>query len=415
MGATSDTSVRSARPRARAIRDLREWIAKGQLRTGDVLPSEEKLADRLKVARMTLRAALKQLELDGLVVQRGRYRVVAEASAPAVTTSRSIAILSGEPRMNPATTRQPGWDHFVLLSAVDTIRAAGLNALWLQSGKWDETEIRALVAERARGLMVFRYAFRTDVGQRLVSAAQKAGIPTVIYGFEDGMPACDSVSSDHVLGQYLVTRHLLERGRRRILRFWKGVPAEMDANLERPNWLRRRDEGYERALKEAGLSVLDSVEYRSPISSGASARGFAMEARLAAGFLIEHLTGPDPVDAIVCNTDGATGVVAAACELLGKKPNVDVLIAGYDNYFRETPEQAFYPFAPCATVDRNNLQVGQELAGLLLARMNGELSAEPQHRLVTPTLIPTTEVRTEDTWSVSMSNSVTLGTTGGSL
>jgi len=69
---------------------LREWIVSGELRPGDELPSESRLAAEFGVARGTVRAAVAALERAGLVdvvPAKGRYVRDAsgriEATAPA--------------------------------------------------------------------------------------------------------------------------------------------------------------------------------------------------------------------------------------------------------------------------------------------------------------------------------------------
>ena len=53
--------------------NLKEKIAKGELKVGDKLPNEERLADSYGVSRMTVRSAITQLVNEGLVKrQQGR-------------------------------------------------------------------------------------------------------------------------------------------------------------------------------------------------------------------------------------------------------------------------------------------------------------------------------------------------------
>lgn len=63
-------------------------------------------------------------------------------------------------------------------------------------------------------------------------------------------PAFDSISVDNVQGGYLATRHLIKLGHTRI--------AHITANPEPPPAIQRR-QGYEKALKEAGLKVESSL------------------------------------------------------------------------------------------------------------------------------------------------------------
>lgn len=59
---------------------LRGQIEAGELRSGDSIPSERELAERLKVSRMTVRAAIDRMVNDGLLHrQRGRSTVVSGA------------------------------------------------------------------------------------------------------------------------------------------------------------------------------------------------------------------------------------------------------------------------------------------------------------------------------------------------
>ena len=49
---------------------LREDIRRGRVRTGDALPSESQLCEKFQVSRITVRQALHQLQLEGLVLPK---------------------------------------------------------------------------------------------------------------------------------------------------------------------------------------------------------------------------------------------------------------------------------------------------------------------------------------------------------
>ncbi|HLJ99288.1 MAG TPA: winged helix-turn-helix domain-containing protein [Streptosporangiaceae bacterium] len=50
--------------------DLRDAITSGQLEDGDLLPSEQELLDHYRVARMTIRAATRVLQDEGIAAAR---------------------------------------------------------------------------------------------------------------------------------------------------------------------------------------------------------------------------------------------------------------------------------------------------------------------------------------------------------
>ena len=74
VDATFDVEpVRTTRTFESAIEHLTEAIEQAGLRTGDKLPNESVLAERLGISKPTLRQALRVLELSGLVeVRRGK-------------------------------------------------------------------------------------------------------------------------------------------------------------------------------------------------------------------------------------------------------------------------------------------------------------------------------------------------------
>jgi len=56
----------------RVYREISKEIENGALRPGDRLPSERWLCDELGVSRATVRRAIEELTVDGLVEGRGR-------------------------------------------------------------------------------------------------------------------------------------------------------------------------------------------------------------------------------------------------------------------------------------------------------------------------------------------------------
>ena len=109
---------------------LRTDIAKGVYISGDLLPSEYELCDVYHVARMTVRRALEQLTIDGLIVRRqGKGSVV--KGMP-----RGVGILSllgttsalGSPNLTTRITLQPEirlWNEAFTFSIDPQEKAAG--------------------------------------------------------------------------------------------------------------------------------------------------------------------------------------------------------------------------------------------------------------------------------------------------
>ena len=76
-------------------------------------------------------------------------------------------------------------------------------------------------------------------------------LPVVVNDDGPTLSQYDRVISDHEIGAYELTSWLLGQGRRRILPLW-GVDRER-------YWVKMREAGYQRAMREAGLEPLPAV------------------------------------------------------------------------------------------------------------------------------------------------------------
>lgn len=389
---TVDTNTNRLRelPSQRACREIRTWINTGELPEGGAVPSENRLALKLKVARATVRLALQQLEREGVIrLASDRRRVVVQARSGEShsTLVDTIAILSNLASHAPPTQRQRGWSVYTQVAAAEAIDAAKFHSLTLNPERLIPERIERLIADRPRGVILFGSQLNRDIGLPLLEALHAAGIPTVIYGSAEEFPNDDTVASDHAQGAYELTRWLISQGRKRILRVWMQPPG---SNVQLP-WLQQRNVGYDRAMQEAGLSTMPqlSICTRPKEAIGGSLQaGFDYESRACAGYLLDALLGPTPPDALMAVSDGEAYLMAAACRVLHRDPVKDLAIVGYDNYWADSQERPWTAdFKPAATVDKRNTVWGQELVELLLARVADKLPAEPQHRLIAPELV----------------------------
>jgi len=375
-----------AKPRVRAFKTLKQWILEGRLPGGEKLPSEQALAASLKVARSAIRSALQQLEDDGLVRPEGkRGRIVIQSAEPVASVmNQTVGVLGFETLTIPGYQRSSGWEIYVQVGTLEAIRKAGLHALSLNGNLMTADQITRLVADRPRGCIVRSEAAQGVNGLNLLEALKGGGVPTVVRGFSPELvEGFDTVASDHAAGSYKLTRWLIERGCRRVLRYWS-----VDQMPAKGGWLTQRDLGHERAMQEANLPIIPAIRTAYARSTDPTADHFEISARLAVGNLLEHFQHPQGIDAILTPSDGDTFNVMRAIRILGKVPGKDVLVAGYDNYFRDlTHERHNETVDPVATVDKQNIRAGEELLKLLLARVAGELPPVPQLRLIEPELV----------------------------
>ena len=116
----------------------------------------------------------------------------------------------------------------------------------------EEASIRRLLSRRVDGLLIMP-VYRLGPSAPIYEELLQRQTPTVILGHR--APFCaqfSNVETDDVTGSYLITRHLLELGHKRIV-FLSGPSAAP--------WAQERLEGYRRALREAQIEPDDRLVF----------------------------------------------------------------------------------------------------------------------------------------------------------
>jgi DNA-binding LacI/PurR family transcriptional regulator len=124
----------------------------------------------------------------------------------------------------------------------------------LNNPEREETCIRRLLSRRVDGLFIFP-AYRLDPAAAIYTELWQRQVPTIILG--QRAPFCAqffNVEADDLTGSYLITKHLLELGHKKIA-FLAGTSSAP--------WGQARLEGYRRALREASLPPDDRLIFAS--------------------------------------------------------------------------------------------------------------------------------------------------------
>jgi DNA-binding LacI/PurR family transcriptional regulator/DNA-binding transcriptional regulator YhcF (GntR family) len=364
-------------PGIRALSLIRDWIVEGRFPGGARLPAEQSIAEELGVSRGTVRGALDKLEAEGLVVgTKGRGRSVVPGAAPSRSLmSQTVALLTCIPAAYDQF-RRTGYMEAVDVGAADRIAGAGLHSMTLHPNGMDDEGVARVLSDPPLGIAVVHAVGENAWGQPILKKLSDRGVRLVVNGDAPELSGYDRVVSDHEAGSYELTRWLLSKGKRGILRTWTASPDDY--------WIKGRDAGYERAMREASVDPLPPLYVRGLGSMEFDvAEDFEVQVRLFAGYLVQRLA---EVDAIMAVTDCEVYPIAAACRMLGKKPNKDVTLVGYDSWTGECPGRAFEKAGPCATVDKLNDTIGKMMVELLLDRVNGRLPPEPQRLVLAPEL-----------------------------
>ena len=212
----------------------------------------------------------------------------------------------------------------------------------------EETLLREQLLHRPAGLIVTGLD-RSDATRTLIT---QAGVPCVHVMEASGTAGVYCVGFSQMDAGAELTRHLLDRGHKRIA----FAAAQLD-----PRTLQRLH-GWRKVLQDAGLYDT-TLEWLNPAPSSIS-----LGARM-----FEQIMGQQPaVDAIFfCNDDLAQGALLAALRLGIAVPE-RVGIAGFNDL---TGSDEMLP--PLTTVRTPRAQIGIAAATMLLALMHGEDVALP--------------------------------------
>ena len=358
-------------PRSRARSAIRQLIEGSALQIGERLPAEESLSKQLAVSRTTIRKALDELEGNGLVRREpNRGCVVASQLTPASRlVGQSVVVVTDKAHVK-VDQHVAGTFAEVRVGLFDTIVQQGRSMVMVPVDTLNDRLMQQLIAERPVGVLLLAWEHMTENMSSFGKACRDAGIPVVAYNSDDDDPEVspfDRVQLDHESGTHQLMNWLHARNRSRVLRLWT-CPADEP-------FIVQRNAGYKRACQSLGMPELPLVYVNDlPDRQANSRQLFERRTRCMAGYLAEYLREPGIVDAIMVVTDCEVFNVAAACRLLGREPNRDVMIVGYDNAWSHADERQYESTLPAATVEKSNRRIGAALADLLEQRIDGTLA-----------------------------------------
>jgi LacI family gluconate utilization system Gnt-I transcriptional repressor len=244
---------------------------------------------------------------------------------PMLSNALFVDLLEGAQR----TLRQAGYQTLIGITHYDTAE--------------EEQLLREQLLHRPAGLLVTGLE-HSESARTLIRGS---GVPCVHLMEIADTPGVYSVGLSQADAAAAMTRHLLERGRRRIA----FAAAQLD-----PRTMQRL-EGWRRATRAAGIHSA-ALEWLNPAPSSIS----------LGGTLFEQIAAQTPpVDAIFfCNDDLAQGALLTALRMGIAVPQ-RVAIAGFNDL---TGSDQMVP--PLTTVRTPRAAIGTEAARMLLALMRGE-------------------------------------------
>jgi GntR family transcriptional regulator of arabinose operon len=208
----------------RLKQEIKAWIDNGTLRSGDLLPSENDIAQRFQMSRQTVRQALGALEQEGLLSRlQGKGTYVSE---PSVQTHAAEAEISAIQTIGVLTTYISDYIFPHIVRGIESeLRRRGYRLVLSSTDNDKEREresLETLLREPLSGLIV--EPTRSALGNPNFSyyaSLDYKGIPYLMINETYPELNCPYVKLDDELGGFLAAEHLLQLGHRNIAGFFK--------------------------------------------------------------------------------------------------------------------------------------------------------------------------------------------------
>ncbi len=375
---TADSNVPRESPRARVLNWLKHSLESGEFPTGSEIPTARAIARQLGVAPNTAVTALTEAESQGLVVCRAgtsrRYAGELRKGGGNSLAASTVFVLAEMLRFTNIATA-PSWsDSFLALDVVRRLSLIGRHVSLLNADSLPAGGLDAIFEAHPGGMVVTNSVCGDPLAMEALRRCREAGIPAVAYGNAPELRIYDRAYSDHRAGSRDLTRWLIAHGRKRIVPFLPFQPTRF--------WEHERLAGYAEAMREAGETPLPCTFFGSPeLGDYNSAETFRLFTALALSALVGLRRDGSAPDALLCLNDDWAMPALAAIRDFGLVLNHDIVVAGYDNMMHGPRHDFLGNLNPAVTVDKHNERSAEDLAALIVARMDGTLPPEPQARI----------------------------------
>ena len=351
------------------LNQVRHLVLSGEWSPGNRLPSEAELQRQLKISRSTIRQALSNAEVQGLIERvpgRGTFVArspVGERDSPLIgyVTCDSFRHLQSQ----------------LLGGAESVVSAKGYRVVFCNSnGEINEENrlLEQLVMEDKVGGILLWPVLHDDPSRRLFQWANQGLIPLVLVDRTFNGLTCDYVTSDNYAGAYAAVEHLVGLGHRRI--------AFLSHPILQLLTVAERLRGYRQALRDAGLTPLEPCLIGAPnrevvITHALHSYSHATSPEIEQ--IARCLQAPQRPTAIFAMNDMMAMQAIKAAGLVGLRVPQDLSLVGFDD---EGIVNTLLD-VPLTTVAQDAVAMGRRAAEFLIERIEGYDG--PPRREVIPT------------------------------
>ena len=291
------------------MEELKQAIMSGSIKPGEKLPSENELSDRYHISRHTVRKALSILINEGYIEAEHGRGTFCSQSMGHMKNSRNVAVV---------TTYISDYIFPRLIQGMDKVLTENGYSIILKntanSRTKEERVLEDILTKDIEGLIIEPsksqiYCKHTN----LYAMLDQYEIPYVfIQGVYSQMIDKPHILMDDCKGGYMVTKHLIDAGHRKILGIFKADDFQG----------KERHKGYVKALQEAGIAYDPDMVVWFHTEDRKTKPAMMMEL-----FLEQKVE----MDAVVCYNDQIAIEVIRCLQRNGLRVPEDISVTGYDN------------------------------------------------------------------------------------
>lgn len=338
------------------LNQIRHLIMSGEWEPGRRLPSEATLTRELQISRGTIRQALKNADVEGLI-----HRVPSKGTFVAPSPAR----LTQSPLLGYITSDfLSDFQRQLLAGAEELARSRGYRILISSSSQELSVENRLLdqmLADQVRGMLIWPI-HDDNPARNLFRLVEQCDPPMVFMDRPVAGVRCDCVTSDNYAGAYAAIQHLIGLGHRRVVYLTRPL-LQLSSIADR---LR----GYRQALLDANLAPLEPwlIQAGDPeIGEQYTLRLYNSAATSPETEAIaRRLSEPDRPTALFAMNDLTALLALKAAAQAGLEVPRDLSLVGFD----DAHFVALLPI-PLTTVAQDTRAMGWRAAELLIERIEG--------------------------------------------